>query len=332
MADIKFPPPPLPTEPAEALPAAGTDAPAIETVPIAVLVSPATPAAPVRQVRTMDAVCVDVVRRTHDTATLFFSARDPGTYLAGQFISIDPHQFLELQPFIAFLEKLKDRTELVRSYSMSSIPSEKFISITVKSHEYDAALQKYPPLLSPLLASGALKGRACVISGFAGSYTVPADIADQTDQVLHLVCGSGIVPNYAILKAELTRTDRTSIKHTMIDVNKTVGDIIFHDELAALAKAYPTRFEYINLVTREDATHLGPTYFTGRPTTELVKRYVRDLSTVRVYACGAAATRWQRAEAREKGIASTPRFMEGVEAILQHLGVPKKHIKTEVFG
>jgi ferredoxin-NADP reductase len=318
MGAIPPPPPPPPVAAIPAVPAAPAPA--------------AAAAAPVRTIRKMEAVCVDVVRRTHDSASLYFFVGDTGPYKAGQFISIDPHQFPELKRWVDFLETMKGKKEPIRSYSMSSIPGEKCVSIVVKAEEYDPKLHKYPPLISPFLASGALKGRECVISGFTGAYTIPDDILDKTDQILHFVAGSGIVPNYGILKDELRKAERKKIKHTMIDVNKTVGDIMLHEQLTALAKAYPENFEYINLITREDPSAYGPNYFKGRPTTDFVRKYVRDPSSVRVYACGAAITKYQKAEAKEKGVEPTPRFMESVEHILHELGVPNNHFKKEEFG
>jgi ferredoxin-NADP reductase len=277
-------------------------------------------------------VCVDIVRRTHDTSTLYLFVGENPQYKTGQFISIDPHQFPELKRWVDYLELLKGKKEQIRSYSMSSIPSEKCVSITVKAEEFDKESNKYPPLLSPLLASNALKGREIVFTGYTGSYVIPDDIEQKSDQVLHFVAGSGIVPNYAIVKDELKRPDRKGVKHTMIYVNKTVSDVIFHDQLNALAKAYPEQFELIHLITREDASHLGPNYFKGRPTTEIVRKYVRDPSSVRVYSCGAAITKHQKEAAKLAGTTPTPRFMEGVEKILDELGVPHKHFKKEEFG
>lgn len=338
MAAVPPPPPPPPgmaavPPPSYAAPPYAAP-PAIPAAPMASGAAVAAPVAapPTRTIRKMDAVCVDIVRRTHDTSTLYLFVGDPGPYKAGQFVSIDPHQFPELKRWIDYLELQKGKKELIRSYSMSSIPGEKCVSITVKAEEFDPKSNKYPPLLSPLLASGALKGREMVITGFTGGYVIPDDILDKTDQVLHFVAGSGIVPNYAILKDELKKPDRKKVKHTMINVNKTITDIILHEQLVALAKAYPENFEYINLITREDPTHMGPNYFKGRPTTEFVRKYVKDPSSVRVYACGAAITKYQKEAAKLAGTTPTPRFMETVESILHDLGVPHNHLKKEEFG
>lgn len=324
-----YPLPPPPPPPAAPRDATGRFVPG--PPPVQETVKQAGAVAPARTIRKMQGVVVDVVRRTHDTSTLYIFVGDHGGYKAGQFITIDPHQFPELARWIDYLEAMKGKREGIRAYSMSSIPSEQCVSITVKAEAYTAGNNKYPPLLSPLLASGSLKGREIVISGFSGSYVLPDNLRERTDQVLHFVAGSGVVPNYAMVKDALTKED-DGVKHTMIFTNKTVGDIILREQLEALMRAYPQRFECHFLVTREDATHLGPTYHKGRPSMDFVKKLVRDPSSVFVYACGAAVTRWDKERAREEGTEVKPRFMETVHDIVKELGVDRARFKKEVFG
>jgi 3-ketosteroid 9alpha-monooxygenase subunit B len=331
------PPPPPPPGMAPPPPMAAPPPPMAAPLPpspgvAASAPAPAAAAVPMRTIRKMDAVVVDCVRRTHDSTSIYFFVGDTGPYKAGQFISIDPHQFPELARWVAHLELLKGKKEPIRSYSMQSAPGEKCVSICVKAEEYDPKMHKYPPLLSPFLASGALKGRECVISGFTGAYYIPDDIESKTDQVVHFVAGSGVVPNYGIIKDELKNNKNMRVKHTFIDVNKTLGDIMLHDQIMALQRAYPDRLEVVQLVTREDPSHLGPQYIKGRPTTDLVRKLVRDPSTARFYACGAAITKHQKEAAKAAGTEPTPRFMESVEAILHELGVPTAHFKKEEFG
>ncbi|MCI0573624.1 MAG: hypothetical protein L0Y66_23035 [Myxococcaceae bacterium] len=86
-----------------------------------------------------------------DTATLFLDTHGKKDYRAGQYVSIAPHQFLALKPWIAWLEEQKGRKEPVRQYSLSSAPHEDLVAITVKEEEYLPGRMKYPPLLSNLL-------------------------------------------------------------------------------------------------------------------------------------------------------------------------------------
>ena len=321
------PPPPQYAPPQQAWATPGVQASAPPPPP-----APVASAAPVRTIRKYDAVIVDVVRRTHDASSVYFFIGDMPAYKAGQFLSIDPHQFPELKRWIDYLELLKGKKEPIRSYSLQSAPGEKCVAICTKGEAFDPKVNKYPPLLSPLMASGSLKGREVQISGFTGAYFIPDDIEQQTDTIVHWVAGSGVVPNYGMLKDELRNSKNPRIKHVMFNVNKSVGDIILHEQLRALAKAYPERFTFVNLVTREDPSYLGPNYFKGRPSADVVRRYVPNAATARHYACGAAISKYQRQEAKEKGVEPTPRFMESVEGILHELQVPKQFFKKEEFG
>ncbi len=289
-----------------------------------------------KQIKKIASTCVEVVRNTHDTVTLYFDTGDQPEYTAGQFISIDPHQFPELSRQVAYFEHLKGKRELFRAYSMSSAPSEKLVSITVKAEGFDAKSDKYPPLLSPFLASEAMKGRKVQFTGYTGPYTL-ADNHDQVSRhVLHLVAGSGVVPNYALLKDELLLNKHTSVKHTYVSVNKTSADVIFGDEVAALAAKYPERLQVFQLLTRESVDDKVSTsnvqWRAGRPTLEWVQSIVAHPESVLIYACGAAITKHQRAEAKETGVEPSPRFMEGVEAIVHGLGVEKERFWSEEYG
>ncbi len=296
------------------------------------MTEPVTVAKKPRPLRKLESRCVDVVRNTHDTVTLHFDTGAQPEYDAGQFISIDPRQFPELSRQIAFLEHLKGKREQHRAYSMSSAPAERYVAITVKAETFDPKHDKYPPLLSPFLASDAMKGRKVAFVGYTGAYTLDDDHGEQTSQVLHLCAGSGIVPNYALLKDELLNRKNPSVKHTMVYVNKTVGDVIFEAELQQMAHDFPERFDLVHCLTRDEPGERGAWWRKGRPTAEWVRSLVKDPTTVQVFACGAAITKHQRHAAEETGIAPTPRFMEGVEEIVHALGVDKARFKSEEFG
>ena len=285
-----------------------------------------------KPIQKITSTCVEVVRNTHDTVTLHFDTGVQPDYQAGQFISIDPHQFPELSRQVLWLEHLKGKREPFRAYSMSSAPAERTVSITVKAEGFDPKHEKYPPLLSPFIASEAMKGREVRFTGYTGPYVLDDDHHEHTDLVLHMVAGSGVVPNYALLKDELFNKKNPSVKHLMIYVNKTSADIIFNDELEQLAKDHSDRFTLMHMLTRESVEGKPGHYEAGRPTLERIKALVPDAPRTMVYACGAAITKWQRLEAKETGIEPTPRFMEGVESIVHGLEIPKDRYKSEEYG
>ena len=120
-----------------------------------------------KPLKKIQSTCVKVERNTHDTVTLSFDTGDQPDYDAGQFISIDPHQFVELSRVIAYFEHIKGKREKFRAYSMSSAPKEKLVTITVKAEPWHKE-DKFPPLLSPFLASEHMLGRPVMFTGYTG--------------------------------------------------------------------------------------------------------------------------------------------------------------------
>jgi len=307
---------------------------ALPTDPLTPQEGPATSQEKNRGISLMNGKIVKCIKETHDTWSLDIDVGAENLdYVAGQFISIEPRQFPELERWVRFLDKVKGKRELARSYSLASAPHEPYLKITVKAEEYWDEEDPYPPLLSPLLGSDLLMGRTIEVQGYTGHYVLPADIESETGQVLHMVAGSGVVPNWALLKDDLENNRFPKIKHTMVYTNKTYDDIIYRDALFKMAEKYKDRFELINLITREDdPTMHGASFFKGRPSTEFVAKYVDDASTLRVYACGAAITKYAKKKAKETGVPATPRFMEGVASIMKDLEIDRKRFKKEVYG
>ena len=107
----------------------------------------------------------DVIIETPDTTTLvLFTGNDHLEYLAGHFLTIDPHQFDALERFTAFLEDLKGRREPPRAYSMCSAPHERYLAVTVKEERYLSGTTKFPPLLSPMLTKRTTRGMRLVVT------------------------------------------------------------------------------------------------------------------------------------------------------------------------
>jgi 3-ketosteroid 9alpha-monooxygenase subunit B len=279
-----------------------------------------------------EATVREVRRETHDTVTLLLDAgTPPPAYQAGQFINIHPHQFPALGGLTAYLEEVKGRKEPARAYSLASAPHEDHLAITLKGEEYVAGRTPYPPLLSPHLVHWQMEAARLRFMGFLGPYVLPPDVEERTDHVVHLVAGSGVVPNFSILKDALHRGLR--LRHTFIDSNKTWGDIVFREQLAALEREHPERLRVVHALTREQDTSLfGPNVRCGRVCRELLEELVPDRASCLVYACGPAITPWERRKALETGTRATPRFIESVLGQLHELGIDDRRIKRETYG
>jgi len=285
-----------------------------------------------RRIRELDVMVAETIVETHDTTTIvFFTGNDRLEYQAGHFLTLDPHDFPELERFTAFLEDVKGKKEPPRAYSLASSPHEKYLAITVKEERYLSGQTKYPPLLSPLLVRRLQKGRRLPITGFTGPYVLQPDIESKTDTIYHVCAGSGIVPNYSILKYCLA--ERPKLKHVLIYSNKTWGDVIYGQHLNQLAAQYPDRLTVIHSLTREPNTSIvGASIRSGRVNEGLLKEVIPDPSSAHVYCCGPGITKFDREKAKAAGQEPAPRFLESALSALISIGVPGKQIHRESYG
>lgn len=284
-----------------------------------------------RRVRQIEATVAGVHQETPDTASLFLDIGDePHDYKAGQFITIDPHQFAFLEQTIAYLEQIKEGKEKPRAYSMGSAPHEEHVLITIKEERFWPGESKYPPVLSPSLTRNCALGTPVVIKGFTGAYTLPEDIQSKADNILHVCAGSGIVPNFALIKHSLHVAD--GLRHVLLYSSKTKADIIYYNEFADLARRHPQHLEIVHCLTREDPVDVEPSSRRGRIDAELISKYVPDPSNCFVYSCGPGILPWERKEARQNGVEPEPRFIEHVLDLLRDRGLDKSQIKQESWG
>jgi ferredoxin-NADP reductase len=279
-----------------------------------------------------ETVVLDSVVETHDTRTLVLESAVPHhEWRAGQYVSIDPHQFPALRGYIGYLEHAKGRKEPPRAYSMCSAPSEPHLAITIKEEAYEHGTTLYPPLLSPLLVHGIRAGDRMTVQGFAGPYVLPDDVEDRTEHVLHLCAGSGSVPDFSIVKDSLER--HTRLRHTFVYSNKTWDDVIFRDQLSALAAKHPGRLRVVHALTRHSGPlPAGADVRMGRVDAALLDSILREEPDGLIYACGPAISVWERRAAAAAGSVPAPRFIESMLVHLGALGVARDRITVESYG
>ena len=287
----------------------------------------ATPRTALIETRVLESIV-----ETADTRTLVLEADTPtGDWHAGQYVTVDPHQFPGLGSFVGYLESVKGRHEAPRAYSMCSAPYEPNLAITIKEELFEAGQTKYPPLLSGYLVHQVRAGDRMAVRGFAGTYLLPEDVEQRTTHVLHLVAGSGSVPNVSILKDSLRH--HSQLRHTFVYSNKTLDDVIFFAELARLQSAHASRLRVIHTLTR----HQGPLdpgagIRRGRVDEDLLRGIFDEHPDTLVYACGPAISVWERRAAQAENRTPTPRFLENMLTHLSALGVDRHRITVEAFG
>jgi len=279
-----------------------------------------------------DVEVVEVVQETPDVVTIYFDQLDksegPWEYQAGQFCTIRPHEMRPLKQIVAYFEDVKGKREPARAYSLATAPHEPYVGITVKEEEYWSGETKYPPILSPFLVYGLKPGDRFQIQGFGGPYTYPEDLEERADQVVHIVSGSGSVPNFGLTKHALHHG--FGVRHTWIYGNKRWKDVIYQEALDRIVAENPGKVEVVHQITREeDPTIHGPNVRKGRVTRQLIEEMVPDFDRAEFYCCGAGITKWDRLAAKESGVEPTPKFLETVLETLEEIGVDSDRIHKE---
>ena len=291
------------------------------------------------KIKELEVMVADVIQEAPDTVTLIlFTGNDKLNYEPGHFLTISPHQFPALERWVSYLEDRKGKKESPRAYSLTSSPDEKYLAITVKEERYISGATPFPPLLSPILARRTARGQRMVITGFTGPFTFNEESRRDSENVLHICAGSGIVPTYSIIKYDLRYFSKH--KHTLIYSNKNFEDIIFYSQLRKLEEEFPERFKVIHTLTRETESFsfnlpdgkAGGKVKKGRVSKELITDVVPDFNSTAVFVCGPDHTVHQRKAAKEKGEELKPSFMGSVLSHLEELGVPKNKIKRETYG
>jgi 3-ketosteroid 9alpha-monooxygenase subunit B len=285
-----------------------------------------------KRIKALEVMVAEVVVETPDATTLvLFTGNDRLEYQPGHFLTIDPHQFDALARWTAFLEEGKNKKEPPRAYSIASARHENRLAITIKEERFIPGTTRYPPLLSPLLVRRTLPGTRMTITGFTGPYTLPPDIESKTDHLLHVCAGSGIVPNYSILKHALEQ--RMKLRHTLIYANKSWDDVIYRRQLDELRVRFPEKLEIIHCLSRESNPRRFPGHVrVGRVDEGVLRSVLADPKASHVFLCGPAVTKHERAEARARGVEPQPRFLDSALAALASIGVSRAQIHQENYG
>lgn len=264
----------------------------------------------------------EVVLETADTVTLWLDVGERAEYRAGQFLTIDPHQIPQTQELARALEESKGKKERARAYSLGSAPHERHLALTVK----EEGPGEFPSLLSPWLVHQVRAGDRFPISGFSGMYTLPDDIPAGA-HLVHLCSGSGIVPNFGIIKDVLHR--RLPLRQTLLYSSRTWADVIYRDALTELARQAEGRLRVVHALTRDAAAPPGVTVRTRRIDAEMIREVAGDSPDAWFFVCGSSITAHERAAARSRGETPAPRFMETQRTTLLDLGVDRRRLHTE---
>lgn len=217
-----------------------------------------------------------------DTATFYLSEISGKKihYKAGQFITLvfDHHH-----------------EEIRRSYSLSSSPDERLLSITVKRIPNGE--------ISRFMLTKIKPGYILHAENPAGRFTLPDASAAKT--IFFFAAGSGIVPVFSQLKHELSKDEKNQF--LLVYSNRDDNSILFDAALQQLSGKSSGRLTIINLLS-SDANRL-----TNYRVEQLVKQYTGNPADVEFYLCGPFD------------------YMRMIRLTLLYMGVEPQQIRKENF-
>ena len=130
--------------------------------------------------------------------------------------------------------------EVRRTYSLCSSPLDKEWKVAIKKTEGG--------LFSSFANEKLQKGTVLEVMEPVGKFNTPLDPANKKNY-LAFAAGSGITPVLSIIKTTL-RTEPQS-NFTLVYGNKSRASIIFFEELEGLKNKFISRFNFINILSRE---------------------------------------------------------------------------------
>jgi stearoyl-CoA 9-desaturase NADPH oxidoreductase len=194
---------------------------------------------------------VAVIEETHDVRTFVLR---PGAgwqgHRAGQYVPVD----IEI-----------DGVRVRRCYSIASAPGSRDIAITVKR----VPGGRVSGWMHDHLHAGDVVGLGVA----AGDFTLPVAAPEK---LLFLSGGSGVTPVMSMLRDLAARREIHDV--VFVHCARTRADVIFHDELSALAAAHPG----LRLVLRLDDEAPGPLDASA------ARALVPDVAERTTYLCGPA--------------------------------------------
>ncbi|HEY0296838.1 MAG TPA: 1,2-phenylacetyl-CoA epoxidase subunit PaaE [Bordetella sp.] len=234
-----------------------------------------------------------VARNTRDAVVVTFDLPEA---LAPEF-AFRPGQYLTLRAQLG-------GEEVRRSYSICSAPGDGVLRVAIKKVDEGAFSTWANHELQP--------GQDLDVMPPAGNFTIDFDPA-QARHYAAFAVGSGITPVLSLVKTALSIEPGS--RFTLFFGNRASSSVLFREEIEDLKNRYMDRFSLVYIMSRETQ---DIELFNGRLDGDKVAQLLRV---------------WMPAGDIDYAFVCGPHTMiESVVERLQALGVPKEHIKFELFG
>ena len=234
------------------------------------------------------------IAETHDVSSFFLQTPEsqPFNFKPGQFLTVK----LDINGQI-----------LARSYSVSSLPGQSILQLTIK---------RVPGgTVSNWMIDNLHTGDTLRTYGFAGEFNI-CDLPPQ-NRVLFLSAGCGITPVMSMTRHLLNHFERKKISIDFIHCARNPQNIIYREELIRIAKTHPEFHLHFVLehspADTASTTHPNIHFYEGLINQRILQKIIQNNPETSIYMCG------------------PPVFMRAVENILHESNFDMRNLFQETF-
>lgn len=229
-----------------------------------------------------------VVQETENAVTIFFNT---GSHK----LDYHPGQYLNVTCEI-------DGKQISRSYSFSSVSSDKYPSITVKRVNGGK--------MSNYLIENAERITQWQIEAPFGNFILDKPIAEQSE-IIFLAGGSGISPLFSMLKS-ITQNANVPL---LLYSNKSLDETIFREELDAYYSNGKLNYYYSLTSDSSGCTQIRhiPGRFSPIAIQSVIRKQIKNISNAHYYICGPLT------------------LMQLYKEVLRSMNIPEEQIHMEYF-
>ena len=234
---------------------------------------------------------IDVIKISPTTKSIRLGLKEKFNFIPGQFVILE----IDLMKTGKFDAKGKDSIQK-RCYSISSLPDDNYLEVTVKKTEKGVVSRYFVDCLQ--------EGEKMKVSGPYGKFYFDEK---NTKKNVHLISiGSGACPLYSILK-HIYKKKIPVLTHYLFSASYE-NELLWRKEIEKMAS---NKITYEFTITRENPK--GWRGRLGRINREMIEKSIKEKDGTDFYLCG------------------SPEFVKSTIQTLREMGIDEKSIKKEVY-